>query len=142
MGESIVTIEYSLEKNQTSTPLTPQETKNRNRKNISLEFIVTKSTEMKIIESETNENQTEEINEIYWIVGEWSKTCRNPCSSNQTRSVKCSADHIKCDKATKPIESRPCAIQNDLICKSKVNSLFNKVIQYLEELFKSENLIE
>ena len=138
VGESLVTIQYSLEKNQT---LASQDSKYINLNN-SLEFITINNTELKKIDTE-NVNMTVEFIESNWIVGEWSKTCKiNPCSNNQTRSITCSSDHKKCDNSTKPIESRPCPIQADLVCKIKVNTVFNRVIQFLEELFKSENLIE
>jgi hypothetical protein len=126
--------------------LAPQENKHPSRNN-SLEFISTNTNQVKVIE--TNKNLTEGISENtfdetpYWVIGEWSKTCRiNPCSSNQTRSVKCSTEDLKCDQTAKPTETRPCLIQDELICKSKVNSMFNRVISFLEELFKSENIIE
>ena len=94
--------------------------------------------------NEEDDESLEDPNELapHWITGDWSKTCRlNPCKSNQTRVVKCSSDTIKCNQSVKPNESKPCSIPVDLICKSRVHFLFSKVMQFFEELFKSENLI-
>ena len=79
----------------------------------------------------------------YWIVSGWEESCHmDPCMHNQTRTVNCSSDTKACDNSTKPADSRPCPIQNGLVCKNKVNSVLNKLLSYFHELFRNENLIE